>query len=907
MPIIKNNSSGMINNSSSMHGATIVEKDSNIIKNDNRNAGKDFVRTSLDDDVKGKIKTVDYTAPATVEKQKRNTQSHQRNSQNTQKNQNQYNQNESQNIQFSGSAAPASFVSSTDSIIKDDKKEVGKDFVKTSMEDNVKEKIKSSNYVIQPKNIIKAENISRKRNHRNQRNSQDIQKSSQNNNPDIQRSQTESLEVQFSGSAAPASYVSSKDSVIKDDTKGIGKEFVKASLENNIRDIIKADSKSAITKDEKAIEKLDIKNSKKGFVKTLGKHAYRELEAATTSVDRDIFTDRVASQSVKYMVRVPRYSKNVFKATAATASNIRYLSQVSRDLKGKTLTGKEASLLLLKRSKTSLHAVSRKTVAGMARTIEEFYGSDDLGIEAIRKPKDVVVNTTRTIKITNRAIKRAKETPERAKRTLRNIQKNIQKTKQAAQTAARYANIGIRKVSKILANPAVIKSIAIAIAIGAGIMLLIAGVSASTALFSSFTYVSNDEALTDTYVYVTELDTALAEEIANVTTDPRWKYIDKFHVNAFPPQTDPVPILSYLTVRYEDFKFNSTIKSELERIHSDMYKITYHKWIEYVKYPTWTDKVYHLDVGLESIPWATYVETHKSELFNKKDGYAQYQTYNNVGGTTLRAELGFPFLGENVYVSSRFGYRLSPMDGSKELHRGIDIPMPDGTPINAAMSGKIKVGHNGSYGNYVEITSKKRKTLYAHCATIKVANGQNVKKGDVIATVGSTGSSTGSHLHMEFEKNGKLLNPFFYIEREQFARGVSGGFAGAAKTSEEFAAIILEAEKYLGYPYVFGGKTPSTSFDCSGFVSWVYTHSGVKTISADAQGLYNACTPISGDQIKEGDLIFFQNTYDTPNTVTHVAIYVGDGMMLHAGNPIGYTSFNTPYWNKHFYSYGRFN
>ena len=125
-----------------------------------------------------------------------------------------------------------------------------------------------------------------------------------------------------------------------------------------------------------------------------------------------------------------------------------------------------------------------------------------------------------------------------------------------------------------------------------------------------------------------------------------------------------------------------------------------------------------------------------------------------------------------------------------------------------------------------------------------------------------------------------------------------------ALEDETFAAMIAEAEKYLGYPYVWGGSSPSTSFDCSGFVSWVINHSGWNVGRLGAQGLYNICTPVSSSQAKPGDLIFFKGTYDTPG-VSHVGIYVGGGMMIHCGSPISYTSINTNYWQAHYFSFGR--
>ena len=125
-----------------------------------------------------------------------------------------------------------------------------------------------------------------------------------------------------------------------------------------------------------------------------------------------------------------------------------------------------------------------------------------------------------------------------------------------------------------------------------------------------------------------------------------------------------------------------------------------------------------------------------------------------------------------------------------------------------------------------------------------------------------------------------------------------------ALDDEVFAAIIKEAEKYLGYPYVWGGSSPSTSFDCSGFVSWVINHSGWDVGRLGAQGLCNICTPISSANVKPGDLVFFTGTYDTPG-VSHVGIYVGNNMMIHCGDPISYANLNSSYWQSHFYRYGR--
>ena len=127
---------------------------------------------------------------------------------------------------------------------------------------------------------------------------------------------------------------------------------------------------------------------------------------------------------------------------------------------------------------------------------------------------------------------------------------------------------------------------------------------------------------------------------------------------------------------------------------------------------------------------------------------------------------------------------------------------------------------------------------------------------------------------------------------------------------EQFARLIEEAELYLGYPYVWGGDSPDTSFDCSGFISYVFTNSGVyDTGRLGATGLYGICSKITSQEARPGDLIFFEGTLgegvDGNDGITHVGLYVGDGMMLHCGNPVSYADLSRDYWQTHFYGYGR--
>lgn len=149
-----------------------------------------------------------------------------------------------------------------------------------------------------------------------------------------------------------------------------------------------------------------------------------------------------------------------------------------------------------------------------------------------------------------------------------------------------------------------------------------------------------------------------------------------------------------------------------------------------------------------------------------------------------------------------------------------------------------------------------------------------------------------------------LFPDSYYINLYYGNTGLEYETPPSALEDAEFAAMITEAEKYLGYPYVWGGSSPSTSFDCSGYVCWVINHSGWNVGRTSAQGLYNICTPVSSANVKPGDLVFFKGTYDTPG-ISHVGIYVGNSVMIHCGDPISYTNLNSNYWQTHFYTYGR--
>ena len=165
-----------------------------------------------------------------------------------------------------------------------------------------------------------------------------------------------------------------------------------------------------------------------------------------------------------------------------------------------------------------------------------------------------------------------------------------------------------------------------------------------------------------------------------------------------------------------------------------------------------------------------------------------------------------------------------------------------------------------------------------------------------------------SYLSYEFTDTDKqeIRNLYLFIKYGYAVTDEIFGVPGEAFNDETFATLMTEATKYIGFPYRWGGSRPETSFDCSGYVCWVYTQSGVHNLPrTTAQGIYNQCTPVSKEDLKPGDLVFFTDTYESSSAVTHVGIYVGDNQMLHCGDPIGYANLGNSYWIKHFYGYGR--
>lgn len=426
-------------------------------------------------------------------------------------------------------------------------------------------------------------------------------------------------------------------------------------------------------------------------------------------------------------------------------------------------------------------------------------------------------------------------------------------------------------------------------------------------------YVAEDTEINCSELFYTELETNLQITINNTETD--YPGYDEYRYSIGEIGHNPYELMGYLSAVYDNFTYTQ-VEAEILRLFDLQYQLT---WEEIVETRTYTDEegVEHeyewnvLKTTLSVNPLSGIIAA-SLPVGDPSDRYGVYmQTCGN------RQCYGNPFNFAWIsYVTSPYGYRIHPISGEKNLHRGVDIGTAEGTPILAVQDGRVvSAGDAGGYGLCVAIEGEDGyQSRYAHCSSLFVSAGQEVKRGDIIAAVGSTGNSTGAHLHLEITHNGEYLNPYFYVDNGGGGYLPSGGAAGSPDFSENpgdamgdgsFEVMLMEAEKYLGYPYVWGGSSPST-FDCSGYVSWVINHSGVGNVGRQtAQGLYNLCTPITRAKMQPGDLVFFTGTYSTANPVTHVGIYIGGGRMIHCGSPISYASIDSNYWASHFYSGGR--
>ena len=505
----------------------------------------------------------------------------------------------------------------------------------------------------------------------------------------------------------------------------------------------------------------------------------------------------------------------------------------------------------------------------------------------------------------------------------------FEKTKNGAVTVARKLQEFARRNAGLLVTVGIMALL---------LMMIMVSVSSCGAMFAdtqstilAASYLSKPKEIDAADLQLTRLELDLQNEIDQVETD--YPGYDEYSYNLGAIGHNPFTLISYLSAVHTEFTA-SGVESEIQALFDEMYTLTLtpdtetrtrtvtktgtrtvtdpvtgeeteeeYEYEEEEEYEVSILRVTLTVISLESLV-SGKMDTEQAEIF------AMYRETNG-----LLQEFASPLdLYWYYYVSSYYGYRKNPVTGNEEFHRGVDIAVPTGTTVYAAHDGMVTAAaYDSHYGNYVVIEIDGYTTKYAHMDTLSVSAGQTVEKGTVIGTTGNTGSSTGSHLHIECLYDGEYYNPLFYFDvGEGTLYGeMPGGLPGNAIPPDAYddasvQALMEEAAKYLGFPYVWGGSSPSTSFDCSGFVCWVFTNSGVHNLPrATAQGIYDQCTPVSASDAKAGDIIFFTGTYNSAGAVSHVGIYCGNGTMIHCGDPISYASINSSYWQSHFYAFGR--
>ena len=481
--------------------------------------------------------------------------------------------------------------------------------------------------------------------------------------------------------------------------------------------------------------------------------------------------------------------------------------------------------------------------------------------------------------------------------------------KKAAQTTTNIA----RKIQEFVRKH--LGAIATIGLFGLFFMLIAAGVSSCSAVLNgglsttmAGSYQSVPAQLDASDEAMTSREMALQNTIDAIEED--YPDYDEYNYNLEEIGHNPFTLINYLSAIRVDV-VAADCDAEIESLFNEMYELTLTPRTEtrtrtVINEETGEEEeeeyeVQILDVELTRKPLEDIVA---DRLTGNDDASALYAAYQTTNGALQQFYTPLDIDWYNM-ISSYYGYRKNPVTGDNQFHRGIDIAVPEGTEVYASQDGIVTTAeYNDEYGNYIVIEdSDGFVTKYAHLQSINVTAGQTVKHGAVIGKTGNTGSSTGSHLHLECLASGEYYNPLFYFEN---GNGSIYGTTDPIGGNGDVAALFAEAERYLGYPYVWGGSSPSTSFDCSGFVCYVLTHSGYCNMPrTTAQGIYNQCTHISASEARAGDIIFFTGTYNSGNPVTHVGIYAGNGQMIHCGDPIKYTSINTPYWQNHFYAFGR--
>lgn len=403
-------------------------------------------------------------------------------------------------------------------------------------------------------------------------------------------------------------------------------------------------------------------------------------------------------------------------------------------------------------------------------------------------------------------------------------------------------------------------------------------------------YTAEDEDIIGAEQYYRKMEADLRKEIQEMQEED----YDEFRLNVDEIGHNPWQLASLLTVLYEDYTVNE-VKGFLRQVFNAQYSLSSSTSTETVT----ETKTVRVGESLGTVTTSGYCNCVIccGQWSGGPTASGVYPTANH----TIAVDANHPFvpMGTKVVMN---GVEYTVEDTGNFARYGVQFDVYYDSHIAATFHGHKQwecylADSNGS--NSVEVTTTETKRILTITAT-------NHTLTSVIANMNLTADQR-ERYEVLLETKGNRP----YLFEDDIYSNAGGEYMdydipGEALTDTRFARMIREAEKYLGYPYVWGGSSPSTSFDCSGFVSWVINNcgNGWSVGRQTANGLMGVCDIIPKSQAKPGDLIFFQGTYDTAGA-SHVGIYVGNGMMIHCGNPISYASIETSYWQQHFYCFGR--
>lgn len=462
------------------------------------------------------------------------------------------------------------------------------------------------------------------------------------------------------------------------------------------------------------------------------------------------------------------YRAGKFAAIAASevvsgAKGIKKGTALARDAAAAgTISRAEKNAVLLDQTKKTALSSGKKLggviLEGVKHDVEDLQLGEDLGTQALTKPKDIVVGAKRTIGAVSSTAAASK--------------KAAAKISSAAQSVRTWASSIFKKLS---ATPVGKKATVVLIGIAVAVLLLLVIISVPAAL-SAMMIKSEETDINEAYHLITKLDADLQEQIYSWTeleSDEFRFFLNGTQVgsiDALRVFTEAEPLLAYLDSKYSDYKYGD-VAGDISLLHSTLHSAQYRQWFRYettvIDEEEVTVTITVTDISLNTTPWSEHYEANKDTLLEVSQ-QEQYETLLAVGIYTFRTSWGSPFpsIDWSQHISDRWGWRIHPITGEKQDHQGLDIALPEGTPIHAVHDGKVDLSTSGELGNCVTLKDGRNRSIYAHMHSFAVEDGQRVKAGDVIGYVGSSGNSTGAHLHIACEVNGENICPLLMLSCE---------------------------------------------------------------------------------------------------------------------------------------------